>query len=177
MWDFRRFAPKTGSRERGKVGDHLPIICDHMGQCGIPPFPVQSESGLTPIREWCLFSLPLTPLSSTLLRSFNEPGDGRFWPSSTEPNVPPGCNECCMPRHHSWTLQGWIRHTKRFFPRCLAKEDQVWCRWECVAKRRRRFRLDYMYFLFFCGFFCLYIHIINDSYIAYFCSFLSFLFF
>ncbi len=78
MWDFRRFAPKTGSREWGQVGDHLPIICDHMGQCGIPPFPVQSKPGLTPIREWCLFSLPLTSLSSTLLRSFNKPGDGRF---------------------------------------------------------------------------------------------------
>ncbi len=115
----QRLVPEKGDRWE----THLPIICDHMGQCGIPPFPVQSESGLTPIWEWCLFSLPLTPLSSTLLRSFNEPGDGRFWPSSTGPNVPPGCNGCYMPRHHSWTLQGWIRHTKRFFPRCLARED------------------------------------------------------
>ncbi len=59
-------------------GDRRENICDHMEQCGIPPFPVQSQTGLTPIREWCPFSLPLTLLSSTSLRSFSQPGDGRF---------------------------------------------------------------------------------------------------
>ncbi len=46
-----------------------------------------------------------------------------FWPSLTGPNGPPGCNGCCMQRHHSWTIPGRIRHTKRFFPRVLARED------------------------------------------------------
>ncbi len=41
-----------------------------------------------------------------------------FWP-----NVPPGCNGCCMPIHHSWTLPGWIRLTKRH----LAREEDIRC--------------------------------------------------
>ncbi len=57
--------------EKGDGWETRPLlnICDHMEQCGI---------GLTPIQEWCLFLLPFTPLSSTWLGSFYEPGDGRI---------------------------------------------------------------------------------------------------
>ena len=77
MWDFRRFVPKIGNREKGQVGDHL-------SKYVITPFPVQSEPGLTPIQEWCFFSLPFTPLSSTPLKSFTEPEMEGFSPSSLQ---------------------------------------------------------------------------------------------
>ncbi len=70
-----------------------------------------------------------------------------FWPSSTGPNVPPGCNGCCMPRHHSWTLPGVDKAYQKILPKMpCQRRYQMWCGWEHVAKRRRPGRLDYIYY-------------------------------
>ncbi len=84
---YQRLVPEKETRP-------LANKCDHMEQCGIPPFPVQSEPALTPIREWCLFSL--LPFPQPHWGDFLSLEMEHFWPSSTGPNVPPGCNGCCM---------------------------------------------------------------------------------
>ncbi len=144
MWDFRRSVPKTGTRKRGQVGDQTTCqymiawnnVAYHHSQC--------SHSLIWhPFENEVSFPCPLPQPHWGYFMSLEME---HFWPSSTGPNVPPGCNGCCMPRHYSWTLQGWIRHTTRFFPRCLARED-IRCdvdEKEHVAKHRRPGRLDYI---------------------------------
>ncbi len=61
--------------------------------------------------------------------------------------------------------QGWIRHTKRFFPRCLAREDI-----RCDVDENMWPNAEVLMWVFY----CLYIHIINDSYIAFFSCILFF---
>ncbi len=60
-----------------------------------------------------------------------------FWPSSTGPNVPPGCNGCWIPRHHSWTLPGVDKTYQQILPKMpCQRRYQVWCGWEHVAKQK-----------------------------------------
>ncbi len=162
MWDFRRSAWKTAAIERdGWETSHL-SICDHMEQCGIPPFPCSHRLVWHPFENDVSFSCPLLPFPQPHWGVFMSLEMEGFWPSSTGPNIPPGCNGCW---HHSWTIPGRIRHTNRFFPRCLARED-IRCD---VDENMWPGRLDYIHLFYSSvGFFCLYIHIINGRYIAYF---------
>ncbi len=107
--------------EKGDGWEIRPLlnICDHMEQCGIPPFPCSHRLVWHLFKNDVSFSCPLLPFPQPHWGVFMSLEMEGFWPSSTGPNVPPGCNGCWIPRHHSWTLQGWIRHTNRFFPRCL----------------------------------------------------------
>lgn len=102
------------------------ITC--MEQCGMPQFPCSA------VRAWfdnhsrmmSLFSLaPYSPILNPI-EEFSWAWRWKVFdyrPYGCPPNVPTGRNWCCVPRHHHWTLPGRIRHTKRFFPRCLARED------------------------------------------------------
>ncbi len=151
---YQRLVPEKGD---GWETRPLASICDHMEQCGIPPFQVYSEPDLTPIRELCLFSLPLTPLSSTPLKSFLSLQMEGFWPSSTGPKVHPGSIGCWMPRNHSWTIPGRIMHIKRLFPSCLARDD-IRCdvdenMWPNAEDRviRLQFSFLVLLFVFLCG--------------------------
>ncbi len=121
MWDFRRSAPKTGARERGRMGDHLPIyeitcnnVAFHHSKC--------SQSMVWhPFEN--LFPCPLLPFPQPHWGVFLSLEMEGFFKSSTGLNVSPWSNGCCMQRHHSRTIPGRIRHIKRFFPRCPARED------------------------------------------------------
>ncbi len=110
--------------EKGTGGrtDHLSIY-DHMEQCGIPPFPCSHRLVWHPFENDVSFSCPLLHFPQPHWGVFMSLEMEGFWPSFTGPNIPPGCNGCWIPRHHIWTLPGRIRHTNRFFPRCLARED------------------------------------------------------
>ncbi len=164
MWDFRRSVPKTGARERGQVGDHLPIcvitwdnVAFHHSQWNQSMFWHLFENDVS-------FPCPLLP--------FSQPHwDGRFWP-----NVPPWCNGCWMPRHHSWSIPGRIRHTKRFFPRCLAREVIMCYVDENMCKCRRPGRLDYIFYLFFLLWIFLFVYS-HNKWQLYCFFFLAFLFF
>ncbi len=99
-------------------------ICSHIH--------VQSQTGLTPIRD---FPCPLLHFSQPHWGVFLSLEMEGFWP-----NVPPGCNRCCMPSHHSWTLPGVDKaYQKTPWQR---RRYQVWCGWEHVAECRRPGRLD-----------------------------------
>ncbi len=154
--------------ERGQVGDHLSIyvitwnnVAFHHSQCSHRLVWHPSENDVH-------FPCPLLHFPQPHWGVFLNLEMEGFWP-----NVPPGCNGCCMPRHHSWTLPGVDKAYQK--TPCQRRTYQVWCGWEHVAKCRRPGRLEdyfFIYILFFCGFFCLYIlyfHIINGNCIAYFC--------
>ncbi len=98
-------------------------------------------------RMMSLFVAPYSPFLNPIEEFFSAWRWKVFWPSSTGPNVPPGCNGCCMPRHHSWTLPGVDKAYQKILPKMpCQRRYQVWCGWEHVAKRRRPDRLDYIYY-------------------------------
>ncbi len=165
---FRRLARKTCARGRKETGGRPVNICDHMGQCGIPPFPCSHSLVWCPSEDDVPFRCPLLPFPQPHWGVFLSLEMEGFWPSSTGPNVPPGCNGCCMPRHHSWTLPGVDKAYQKILPKMpCQRRYQMWRGWEHVAKRRRpgpiRLHLLLLYYVlkFFGGFFCLYIHIIQ----------------
>ncbi len=137
----QRLVPEV---ERGQVGDHLPIyvmtcnnVAFHHSQC---------SHSLAPIWEWCPFSLPLTPLSSTPLRSFSEPGDGRFLTK---------CPSWMQWMLHAKTSQLNTARVDKAYQKtpCQRRRYQVWCGWEHVAKCRRLGRLEdyFIYMLLYCS--------------------------
>ncbi len=149
MWDFRRSAPKTGARERGQVGDHLPIyvitcnnVAFHHSQC--------SQSLVWhPFENDVSFPCPLLPFPQTHWGVFLSLEMEGFWPSSTGPNVP----------RMQWMLNAktsQLNNTRKdkAYQKILPKMPcqrryQVWCGWEHVAKRRGPGRLDYIYLYIF----------------------------
>ncbi len=134
---------KDWCQRKGTVGRPLANICDHMEQCGIPPFPVQSEHGLTPIRELRLFSLPLLP--------FPQPHWAVFWAWRWKVLTK-------YPSRMQWMLNvktSQLNNTRKdkeyqnILPKMpCQRRYQMWCGWEHVAKHRRpgRFYI-YIYFI------------------------------
>ncbi len=86
--------------ERGQVGD----MWSHMWHSTIP---VQSQTGLTPIREWCPFSLPLTPLSSASLRTFFSTWRWKVFDQMSLLDAMAAACQDITTEH----CQGWLRHT------------------------------------------------------------------
>ncbi len=102
---YQRLVPEKG--DRGGP-DHLSIyvvtwnnVACHRSQCNHSLIWHPFENDVS-------FSCPLLPFPQPHWGVFMSLKVERFWPSSTGPNVPPGCNGCCIPKHYSWTLQGWI---------------------------------------------------------------------
>ncbi len=126
------------------------------------------------VRAWFdthprMMSSFLIPLSSTPLRRFSEPGDGTFLTIVHRPKCPSRMQWMLHAKHYSWTLHGWIRHTKDSSKDALPEkiilcdvDENMWPNAEDVLDS-----ITFIY-LFLCGFFCLYINITNDSYIEFF---------
>ncbi len=136
---------KDWCQRKGTVGRPLANICDHMEQCGIPPFPVQSEHGLTPIREWCLFSLPLLP--------FPHPHWAVFLSMEMEGFDQISLQDAMDAAYKTSQLNN-TRKDKEYqniLPKMpCQRRYQMWCGWEHVAKQRRpgRFYIYIFYYLF-----------------------------
>ncbi len=153
MWDFRKPAWKTGARGRKAT-------CQYMWSHGT----MWHSTIPSAVTDW--FDIYPRMIYSTFLNLIEEfflnlETEG-FWP-----NIPPGCNGCCMPRHHSWTLAGEDKTP------CQRRRYQVWCRTCGQMQKTGQIRrlLFYLYFILlwlFC-LYILYINLINGNCIAYFC--------
>ncbi len=68
-------------------------------------------------------SLALTPLSSTTLRSFSQPGDGRFLTIVHRTKCPSRMQWMLNAKTSQLNNTRKDKAYQRFFPRCLARED------------------------------------------------------
>ncbi len=164
---FRRLARKTCARGRKGTGGRPINICDHMGQCGIPPFPCSHSLVDAHPRMMSLLVAPYSPFLNPIEEFFSawrwkvfdhRPQDQMSLLDAMDATCQDITAEHC---------QGWIRHTKRFFQDALPEKisDVMWMR-TCGQTQKTgpiRLHLLLLYYVlqFIGGFFCFNIHIIQ----------------